>query len=429
MTEGTQPRMARGTKLTAGILAAALFALLAFAPLASATPDPVASGSATVTLNKGFTKYLKTFGIKIQKIAPAKLKGQKLTLSVTGGEMDPTNGLGTLTLGGGLKLKAGKKSTTIKGLVLDTSKSALNAKVGGKKVKLAKLSGLAFTRNGFGVNVTLKKLKLTGAGATQLNKKLGFAKGKPKPFLANKLLGKSSSESQPSTVAIIPANNLVFDASQTLLTKLSNVKANVELISPTTPSGTTFTSPITGGSIAPTATAGVVMSSGGLNLVQVLPVPEKPSIETKITLGAMYVDLSAKTVSVEVVADSNAESPAGSGKFPLKLGNLGRSSIADVTVSGVTADPATRTVSVNSSAVLQPISAEVLQGFVSVYKAYAEAGTYQQVKAEAEAGGATPEEADAAGKAAAKAAGEEVAKNEIKAGEALGNFSFIAQTQ
>lgn len=432
MIEATRPRMARGTKVTAGLVAAALFALLAFAPYASATPDPVASGSATVTLNKGFTKYLKTFGIKIQKISPAKLKGKKATFAVSGGEMDPTNGLGSLTLSGGLKLKAGKKSAAVKGLVLNTGQSTLSAKVSGKKVKLAKLSGLAYSRNGFGVDVTVKKLKLTGAGAKQLNKKLGYAKGKPKPFIANKLLGKSSSESQPSTVAIIPSNNLLFDASTTLLTKLSNVKANVELISPTTLSGNTFSSPITGGTIAPTATAGQVMSAGGLNLVQSLPVPEKPSIDTKITLGAMYVDLSAKTISVEVVADSNAESPAGSGKFPLKLGNLGRSSIADLSLTGATvaADPATRTVVVqNAGATLQPVAAEVLQGFVSVYKAYAEGGTYAAVFKKAKEEGATDEEADAAGKAAAQKAGEEVAKNEIKSGEALGSFSFTAQTQ
>ena len=82
MTEATQPRMARGTKLPLAVLAAALFALLAFAPLASATPDPVSSGTTTVTLNKGWTKYLKTFGIKIQKVGNAKVKGNKVTFKV-----------------------------------------------------------------------------------------------------------------------------------------------------------------------------------------------------------------------------------------------------------------------------------------------------------------------------------------------------------
>ena len=96
---------------------------------------------------------------------------------MTGGEIDPTNGLGTLTLGGGLKFKAGKKSATVKALVLNTGKSVLTAKVSGKKVKFAKLKGLSYSRNGFGVNVKLKTMKLEKAGAKQLNKKTGLRQG------------------------------------------------------------------------------------------------------------------------------------------------------------------------------------------------------------------------------------------------------------
>jgi hypothetical protein len=420
--------MARGTKLPLAALATALFALLAFAPFAQATPDPVASGKTVVTLNKGWTNYLKTFGIKIQKVGSAKVNAKKATFTVSGGEIDPTNGLGTLNLTGGLKFKAGKKSATVKAMVLNTGKSSLTAKVSGKKVKFATLKGLSDSRNGFGVNITLKNLKLTGAAAKQLNKKLGYAKGKPKPFLGGKNIGKANTESQPSTVAIIPGGNLIFNGSPSLLTKLSNVKANVQLIPPTTAAGATFTSPITGGTVSPVGTAGTVTSSGGLQLVQHLPVSATQSIDTTITLGAMYLDLSAKTVSVEVVAESNAESPAGSGKKPLNLGNLGRSSIGDVTVTGVTADPTTRTVSVSSAAVLQPISAEVLQGFVSVYKAYVEGGTEAFVCKEVLAGCVTEEE-KAIAKAKAKEEGDKVEQNHISAGEPLGTFSFTAQTQ
>jgi hypothetical protein len=428
MDEVTQPRRARGKMLPVTAVAAALVALLAFAPLASATPDPVASGSTTLTLNNGWTKYLKTFGIKIQKVGNAKVKGQKATFKVTGGEMDPTNGLGKLTLSGGLKFKAGKKSTTANALVLETAKNVLQAKVGGKKVKLAKLSGLSFSRLGFGVKVNLKKLQLTNGAATQLNKKLGFAKGKPKPFLKNKLIAKSTSEDQPKTVTVLPTNSLIFNGSTTLLGKLSNVKANLELIPPTVASGTTFGAPLTGGTVAPEGTSGTVLSSLGLNLVQSLPVPGKPSINTKITLGAMSLDLGAKTVSVEVVAVSNAESPAGSGKFPLNLGPLGRSSIGDLTIGGVSTSPATRTVTVNSSATLQPVAAEVLQGFVSVYKAYVEGGTTQVVCEALPGKCATAPEKEIAAKKA-KEEGDKVEQNKINAGESLGTFGFTAVAQ
>lgn len=436
MTEGTQPRMARGTKLTAGLLAAALFALLAFAPFASATPDPVASGSATVTLNKGFTKYLKTFGIKVQKIAPAKLKGQKATFTVTGGEMDPTNGQGTVNLGGGLQFKAGKKTAKVKGLVINTTKKGLFANVAGKKLKLAGLAGWSYARSGFGVSLTVKKLKLTGAAAKQLNKKTGYAKGKPKPFIKNKLMGSAKAAEEPATVTIVPSNNVEFNADNELFKKLNDVEAKVATIAPTTEQGTgKFQMPISGGSIAPNAAAGVVQTGGGLLLSQKLPTSPSTAIETEITLGNFYVDLTAHTISVEVVAHSNAESE---GKKPLDLGNLGRSSIADLTLTGATvsADAITRTVTVKgASATLQPISAEVLEGFVKVYQGYYEAGAFIKACEAAPTQCNNPDpsikaaEEEAAKKAAKEAAAKKVENDHIAAGNPLGTFSFTAQTQ
>jgi len=421
--------MARGTKLPLAVLAAALFALLAFAPFASAAADPVETGSATVTLNNGFVKSLKKQGVKIIKVKPAKLKGKKATFPVVGGEVDPTNGAGTLKLGGGLKFKHGKKKAPVKALVIDTKKKGLFAKVAGKKVKLASLAGWTYTRAGFGVAMTVKKLKLTKAAAKQLNKKLGFKKGK-KPFVGNKKLGSAKAEEQPATVTVLPGGNVSFKADQGLLLKLKDVETEAKVIAPTTEKGLgSYLLPITGGTISPTATAGQVQTAGGLLLTQKLDKKDGTFLETEITLGNMWLDLSARTVTVEVVAKSNASSA-------LNLGNLGRSSIADLTVTGVTADAATRTVSVTSSAVLQPISAEVLEGFVKVYQAYYEAGFYAEfckLAAPNKCNSADPNEKaaeEAAGKKAAKEAAEKrVEKDHIAAGNPLGNFSFTAQTQ
>jgi hypothetical protein len=422
--------MARGTKLPLAVLAAALFALLAFAPFASAAADPVESGSATVTLNNGFVKSLKKKGVKIIKIKPAKLKGKKATFPVVGGEVDPTNGAGTLKLGGGLTFKHGKKKAPVKALVIDTKKKGLFAKVAGKKVKLATLAGWSYTRAGFGVAMTVKKLKLTKAAAKKLNKKLGFKKGK-KPFVGNKLMGSAKAEEQPATVTVLPGGNVSFKADQGLLLKLKDVETEAKVIAPTTEKGLgNYELPITGGTIAPSGAAGVVQTAGGLLLSQKLPTSPTTALETEITLGNMWLDLSAKTVTVEVVAKSNASDS-------LNLGNLGRSSIADLTITGVTADAATRTVSVSSSAVLQPISAEVLEGFVKVYQAYYEAGAYGAFCASPAAPNNcnSPDpnekaEEEATGKAVAKKAAEErVAKDHISAGNPLGTFSFTAQTQ
>ena len=227
MRDLTQPSRGRGVMLSAVTTVVALVALLAFTPLASATSDPVASGTTTVTLNKGFSKRLKKYGVKVLKVSPAKVSGRKVTLPVSGGSMDPTNGLGSLELSGGVKFKAGKKSAPVNTLVLDTAHSALNGKVAGKSMKVASVSNLTFARNGFGVNVNVGKLKLTGKAAKQLNKKLGFtgkkkSKGKEHgkghkraaaskasqpPFKGNQVLGGAFSETQPKTVAVIPTGN------------------------------------------------------------------------------------------------------------------------------------------------------------------------------------------------------------------------------
>jgi hypothetical protein len=393
MTEATQPRMARGTKLPLAALAAALFALLAFAPFASATPDPVGSGSATVTLNSGFVKSLKKSGVKITKIAPDKLKGKKATFPVTGGEVDPTTGAGTLTLGGGLKFKAGKKKAPVKALVVDTTKKGLFAKVAGKKVKLATLAGWSYVRAGFGVSLNVKKLKLSNGAANKLNKKLGFKKGK-KPFKGNRKMGSAVAEEQPLTVAVLPSGNVAFNADPGLLAKLAKVEVKVRPIAPTQVKGlTSFEFPITGGTISPLGTGGVVQSAGGVELEQKIQTGATEFLETKITLSNFYVDLAAKTITVEVSATSNASQE-------LNLGNLGRSSIADLTIPGVFADPATRTVTVlNASGVLQPISAKVLNAFVEVYEGFEAKG------------------------------GPKKAPEKINSGDPLGSFSMTVQTQ
>jgi hypothetical protein len=392
--------------LTAGIVTAALLALLAVAPLASAASDPVGSGSATVTLNNGFVKGLKKKGVKTSAVSPGKLKGAKLTLKVTGGTIDPTTGKGSVSIGGGLKFKAGKKSATVKKLVLDTRKNALNANVGGKKLKFAVVSGFSQTRNGFGVNLTIKKLKLTGAAANQLNKKLGL-KGKRAAFKSNKVMGSAKAGVEPKTLTIVAGGTMLFTPSVPTISKLTDPKVGVVITKdePTTePKVGEFGFPISGGSIAPAGDAGKTESSGGLTLTQNFG----PPAETTIKLGAFSVDFATKTIGVSVSATSTA-----SKELNLPPTTL---SIADITAPGtITSDPSAHTVTAqNLGASLQPLTTLFLNGFVQV----AEGGFIQKRIGE----GKTEEEAKAEAKAV-------YAGNYLQAGDALGTFSFTAQTQ
>jgi hypothetical protein len=404
MSDATQPRMARGTKLPAAVLAAALFALLAFAPFAYAATDPVASGSATVTFKRGFFKTLKKHGVKIKKIGVAKVKGKKATFPVTGGEMDPITGAGTLNLGGGLKFTAGKRKAPVKALVINTTKKGLFAKVAGKNRKLAKIAGYTFTRAGFGVSFTIKKLKLTNAAAKRLNNKLGFKKGS-KPFKGNRLMARANGEEQPSTVTLLPVGSTKLALAKAALEKLANVgpeiggghpfEVKLSLIPPASVAGISGEGtpiaafPITGGNIAPTATAGVVQHAGGIKLEQDLEAAgPNGKGQTVLEMGNIWLDLGTKTASVEVTI-TNPKTPEAN------LGPLGRVSIADIQLTGATvvADPVARTVTVlNGTATLQAVTASTLNAvFVEPIE----------------------------GKG----------KGTFAAGDPLGTFSFTAQTQ
>ena len=415
MKRVTQPVGARGTTLSAAAVVAALAALLALAPFASATSDPVASGTTTVTLNKGFVKKLKRAGVKVLKVSPGKVKGNKVTLPVSGGSIDPTNGLGSLELSGGMKFKAGKKSAAVNTLVLDTAKSSLTGKVAGKSMKVAGVSGLTYARNGFGVNVNVAKLKLTGKAAKQLNKKLGFTgkkkgKGKAKghkrasvskvvqpPFKGNQVLGGAFSETQPKTVAVIATGKANLATNEATVKKFSlappeGLGVKIEPIAPTeaaagpSPFAPILVFPISGGSIAPAATSGILQTSGGVKLVQTLA----PGKTTTLSLANIWVDLGAKTATVEVIVESTISEK-------LALGNLGRSSIADISLVGATikSDPAARTVTVdNAVATLQEVTATTLNQVFGT--------PYDELK---------------------------VPHPTFAKGDGLGTFSFTAQTQ
>ncbi|HEY6550679.1 MAG TPA: hypothetical protein VIY71_05705 [Solirubrobacterales bacterium] len=399
--------------------------MLAFAPFASATSDPLASGTTTINLNKGLVKKLKKYNIKVKKISPATVKGRVINLPVSGGSLDPITGLGTVEHSGGIKFKAGKKSAPVNTLLLDTTTGSLNAKVAGKSMKFASVKGFTVARNGFGANVSISALKLTGKAAKQLNKKLGFtakkAKGKTKgqkrasaskivqpPFKGKQNLGSSTSETQPKTVAVLPTGNATLALSASALQKLRNVgphppgeegpfAVKLSTIPPTSVISAgpppTLAFPISGGTISPTASAGILQTVGGLRLVQSLEAAPPPGTRgvTTLTMGNIWVDLGAKTATVEVTIE-NPKTPEAN------LGNLGRSSIADIQLTGatITSDPATHVISIqNASATLQEVTATTLN---SVFITPIEKAT------------GTPQE-------------------KFAAGDPLGVFSFTAQTQ
>jgi hypothetical protein len=455
MSESTRLGRARGKMmLPVAIVVAALIAMLVIVPIASAaTPNPIASGTTSLTINAKVLKSAKKAGIKITAVKPAKIKGSKATFTVTGGEIEAATGAGSITHSGGLKITWGKKSVTLKSLTVSTAGKSLSAKIGGKTVKIASLAGVSSTRLGFGNGITAKKVKLTGSGAGTLNKKLTPAPKKTKvkkngktivktvkvkpPFKANTVFGSSNTEVEVKTDNVLPTGTMTFAGDPGVLGKLAKAEVKLETISPTTANGlTTFVSPLSGGTISPLGTSGQINSSGGLKMVQNLALPGigQPNESTSITLANIGVDLAAKTAGVEVIGESNFVEPGSNPpKKPLSLGNLGRSSIADLTISA-TPSPATRTVTVSATGTIQAVAAEVLNGFIKVHQVKK---AEELVPAEAKKAGeeAFAKEGKVLTEAEAKAIGQQRAEEkaaaeakelEIKSGETLGSFSFVA---
>ncbi|HEX8689743.1 MAG TPA: hypothetical protein VF729_05825 [Solirubrobacterales bacterium] len=368
-------------------LAAIAATFLVFAPAASAASDPLAGGATTIQLSQGFLKKAGKRGVKVLGLSPATVSGGTIALPVAQGVLDPLNGQGTISHAGEIKFKHGKRTARVGALVLDTATASLNGLVVGQPVKFASVEGLSFARNGFGVDLTIANLALTGNAAKLLNAKLGFSgkkakkpshakaskKGKVvrKPFAAKQALGAAASSTQPLTVTILPTGKAKLAPDLGTVTKLFFAGATSEPIPPAElqPGPPPFVNlPIAGGVLAPNGSAGVLQTLGGEKL-------SKGSVTT-ITSN-LWVDLGLKLTSAELEVTG----------FPGAPGKLGRvpNALLDLSAASVGSDPAARTVSV-ANAILR-MSAE---GAASLNQLY---GT------------------------------------DFKAGDPLGSLSFTAQAQ
>jgi hypothetical protein len=398
MAAAIQVGRPRGVRLAAAVLTAVLLTLFACASSASAAVDPIGSGSAAIGLDPGFVATLKQRGVTIRSSGTAAGDARRTVFPVERGIFNSATGKGAIKLDGGFRFKRRDRSAAVEDLVVNTAWSGLYARVANRHLRLAGLVDWSHARRGFGAAVTVESLKLNRVAARVLNAVLGFERGSG-PFRVNQIVGRVRAEEQPRTAAIVPGGEAFFDADPTTLAKLAQVKVETKPIAPTTAQGpASFESPIGGGRIAPDGDEGLVKTSGGIVLVQRLATGAGSILETKVTLWSFRVDLAARTVSAETAVESNASDE-------LNRGALGLSSLADLTPSTarIDSDPLTRTVSMQrAGAALQPVAAEVLNGFVRVYENYLRDQ----------------------GKSA-----EEARQEQIVAGDPRGTFSLTAQTR
>jgi hypothetical protein len=343
----TRPTPSRGAFKLAAALSAA--ALLVTASAAFGAADPLKGGTTTLANLKLPKK------VKLAAKGGATKSGKTVTLPITGGSLDPTNGSGPVQNGGSIQLKKGKKKAKLTSIVTTFgSGGTISAKLNGKKKTLAKISGGAVGRAGFGGTVTDAVAKLTKKGAKALNKALGITRG---GFKGGKL-GALSTTTVPSTVTVTSATSSTtedltgvggpptFGCVGTGTCTTFAGKLAEDGISSTPSNGATMTppptvvlafTPQTGGSIAPDCTGGTLTGSrGAITLARGA---------ASLTQANPNDDFGNKAVTFDVSATG--------------LGSVGRASATNLIVTPGTcaADPTNKKITVTATQTLNAVAA------------------------------------------------------------------------
>lgn len=339
-------------------IALAVSAALVSAPAAFSAQDPVSSGNFKLKLSSGFKKQLKSNGVGMK---PKKFK-------ITGGDVDPVTGTGTVNLKGKLTFKKGGKKLVYKKL---TAKIGKKGNLKGKAGKVFSLKGGKVTRVGFGASINGIKMKFLKGAAKKINKKLDL------DSLHQGSAGKANAANvQPEEVTLVGGTaDLV--ASIPTFTKFAEHcvdptgggttgTVGITPVAPASESLTppTFTFPITGGALSPTTTTdGLVNAAGGILISQniklsgVTPGCDEFALsgQREVRQTDLVLDLETHQIQARIVV-------SGTGNTVLD-GDKGVAFIGTISGESVSADPNTRRVTVsNATAAFNATAATVLNG-------------------------------------------------------------------
>jgi len=272
--------------------AMALFAaVLILAPAATAAGVPLGAGEAELTFSAGLGKALRQEKIAFKPLRPATLKGRRLTAPVGSGSFDPAAGQATFSCRGGFRLVAGKKAVAVKALKLDTSSGSLSATVAGRRMRLARLAGAQFEREGFNAHLVVKRLRLTAAAAAALSRAFDL----PRVFRAGISLGSLEGLAEPSEVEV--SGQLAIGGPDTVFSRLRSLKVEMGLWGATegwsTGAEQFFLFPLGPTRVAADASAGVL--EGGENDGVTMQIFESPPRE--MLLRHPRIDLATRELS------------------------------------------------------------------------------------------------------------------------------------
>jgi hypothetical protein len=227
--------------------------------------------------------------MQLQGSRGLKLKPGNITLSITGGAVDPVNGAGTAQVSGGFTARRGKGKAKVKITTFNLSpnggRGSIVAKVGKDFVNgFGTLSGGTITRDGWGAKIENITATIAGPGAKALNKafrgktrkgakksaRAGVKAGQPLGRIATLTTVPSSVEVVAGTGTMELATNLGGAFASKLpqhCISLTGVTAIAPAMMELLPVGG-FTFPVAGGSAAPDFTAGQLLTAGGQTLTK-----------------------------------------------------------------------------------------------------------------------------------------------------------------
>lgn len=349
MTDAPQARAWRWMPLCLGI--AALLALLAFVPTAAAARDPIASGSTDLHMKKGFLRKLANAGITVTGLRGGEAAGNKVGLALRGGMLDPTDVAGHVEPQGGFKLSLGRRGVPIYGLSVNTVKGSVYATVAKAHMQLATFAAPVVRREGFGANFKAGQLVLTEKATRRISNRLGLRQNKR--FEAGRVISNLYVSAQPRTVNLLAQGSVVLTPNQATLAKFAakgvKLPGGIAPIPPATaPSPTTLAFPISGGTMAPDGSTGMLQTIGGVQVTK-----QTDTLSPQVRLTNVEVNFGSKAALVELEILPTPPFPGGAG----------RASIVDLTLpsGAVTTSPGARQITItDAEAKLQAVAATTL---------------------------------------------------------------------
>lgn len=204
-------------------LAGACLALLVGATPASARQaESLARGEVHFQLDASLVSGLEAADVRVVGLGKARVKGRSVTMPLSSGFLEYGRGTGYVFLRGGLAFRGPGGSVSLRSLVLNTAKGRFSAKIGGRNTNFASPEGVDGRPTRYGLEVAIRSLALTGAGARTLNRALGLTR----VFAAGKPLAKARVEGE---TFIIPVShtNLEFSFDEGFRQKLADLGVTV----------------------------------------------------------------------------------------------------------------------------------------------------------------------------------------------------------